>query len=376
MIDFFKKYKGFLIGLVILVILIMFLSAIGFIIIDKDEVLTNIVGFLVWWFLISFPIHKFEYLKKQKHVVLKVVGLIVLFIAMIVIGEVMDMPDNPMLMLLLILFWLGIPYLVAPKFFTKHRFFIIGYYALVFCYFLYARLVFGSPDDSLYEQHKSIFITLLLMPIPIVIGLWFYEQWKWFKQFKAEKSKAELAMLKTQINPHFFFNTLNNLHALTVMQSEKAPEVVLKLSDMMRYTIYEGKKDRVPLSDEVSYLENYIELHRIRYHKTVELSFEHSIRETDTVSPLLFIILLENALKHGVESLVEGAFVHMKLTSDEKGIHFSIHNNFDPSEVSDQKGIGLENLRRRLDLTYPDKHLLVLKNEGNEYHADLTIFKS
>ena len=86
--------------------------------------------------------------------------------------------------------------------------------------------------------------------------VWVYDQWKWFNALKSEKAKAELELLKTQVNPHFLFNTLNNLYALTVKHSEKAPEVVLKLSDMMRYTIYEGKNDRVSITEEISYMKN------------------------------------------------------------------------------------------------------------------------
>ena len=122
--------------------------------------------------------------------------------------------------------------------------------------------------------------------------IWVYDRWKWFNALKSEKAKAELELLKTQVNPHFLFNTLNNLYALTVKQSKEAPEVVLKLSDMMRYTIYEGKNDRVPISEEISYIKNYMALHSIRHHKTVSLEFEHHTLPDDEVAPLLFIILL------------------------------------------------------------------------------------
>ena len=100
----------------------------------------------------------------------------------------------------------------------------------------------------------------------MILG-WLFQQWKWLKTLESKKSKAELSLLKSQINPHFFFNTLNNLYGLTVEKSDDAPNVVLKLSDMMRYTIYMGKEDLVPLKDEVDYLQNYIELHKIRYQK-------------------------------------------------------------------------------------------------------------
>ena len=108
------------------------------------------------------------------------------------------------------------------------------------------------------------------------------------------KSKTELSLLRTQINPHFFFNTLNNLYALTVKNSKQAPDVILKLSDMMRYTIYEGEKETVKLVDEIEYLNNYIELHKIRYKKNVKITFEHQIDTSLSIAPLLFIIFTLN----------------------------------------------------------------------------------
>jgi LytS/YehU family sensor histidine kinase len=207
----------------------------------------------------------------------------------------------------------------------------------------------------------------------MLILLWIFEQWKWLKSLKDGKAKAELELLKTQVNPHFFFNTLNNLYALTVKHSDKAPEVVLKLSDMMRYTIYEGKKDKVALNDEVEYLKNYIDLHKIRYHKKVDIQFTDNVMDNDAVAPLLFIILLENALKHGVESLSDSAYIKMSLTSKDQEILFTLENNFDPAEISEEKGIGLENLKRRLDLIYPKKHELTISEKDNVFKVDLKI---
>jgi LytS/YehU family sensor histidine kinase len=207
------------------------------------------------------------------------------------------------------------------------------------------------------------------------VCIWLYDQWKWVKTMKADQTKTELSLLKTQISPHFFFNTLNNLYALTVKKSDEAPGVILKLSDMMRYTIYEGRKDLVPLKDEITYLENYIDLHKIRYHKSVTIQFIHEIEDGDVISPLLFIILLENALKHGVESLMQDAFVKMSLKSNDKEIHFTIENNFDDHETKSEKGIGLENIKQRLALIYPKRHKLTLTKKGNVFLADLKIKK-
>ena len=172
---------------------------------------------------------------------------------------------------------------------------------------------------------------------------------------------AEVDTLKTQINPHFFFNTLNNLYSLTITKSKKAPEMVLKLSDIMRYTIYEGAKDRVTLREEITYLENFIDLQKIRFQRELDIKFDQIIEDLNIeVPPLLFIILLENAFKHGAELLTENAFIHMKLYSNNEKIQLEIQNNCDIIKVPSNGGIGLKNLKRRLELIYPKKHTLDL----------------
>jgi LytS/YehU family sensor histidine kinase len=232
-----------------------------------------------------------------------------------------------------------------------------------------------SENFDFYEAHeKGVAFVFFLVPIPIFICIWIYEQWKWLKTLKAEKSTAELALLKSQINPHFFFNTLNNLYGLTVEKSEEAPEVVLKLSDMMRYTIYEGKKETVALKNEITYLENYIELHKIRYQKKVDISFIKNIKEDRSISPLLYIILLENAFKHGVERLTEDAYIHIEIESTSLGVSFTIENNFEENtDTEHSKGIGLDNLKQRLNLIYPDKHSLNIEESNLVYKATLVI---
>ena len=284
----------------------------------------------------------------------------------------MSFPDNPITFILLLFFWIGFVYLLVPSFITKYWKLIVLYYIPLFLYFAYIRL-FSGDFEAYLKIKDNVNLLFLFTPVPIFLGLclWMYEQWKWVKTLKADKAKTELSLLKTQINPHFFFNTLNNLYALTVKNSKQAPEVILKLSEMMRYTIYEGKKDVVSLKEEITYLENYIDLHKSRYQKNVIIQFEHAIQEGDTIAPLLFIILLENALKHGVESLTQDAFVKMNLISNDKEIHFTIENNFDPHETAAEKGIGLENLKQRLSLIYPKRHVFRITNKGNIFMADL-----
>ncbi|PIB30630.1 hypothetical protein BFP75_02460 [Maribacter sp. 4G9] len=269
----------------------------------------------------------------------------------------------------MILFWLGVAYFVLPEFFKKYRFPILLVYGLVIIYNFY---VFNLTSD-LPENHRLNLTNFMFIPIPIFVALWTYEQWRWLKMLKTDKTKAELALLKSQINPHFFFNTLNNIYGLVVEKSEQAPEVVLKLSDMMRYTIYKGKEDVVPLEDEINYLKNYIELHKIRYQKKVEIVFTHEVHECIMVAPLLFINLLENAFKHGVEEMRKNAFVRINMQSKGKQLLCTIENSFDERESNYSKGIGLENLKKRLDHLYPGRHQLIVEKKEFIYKVQLNL---
>ncbi len=374
MIHFLKKYKAFGIGFLIVFAVILLLSYLNVLLLPDDAPIEIFVVFTFWWFIVSLVIHRLAYLKKIKITIYKIIGLFILIAITMFIDSYMNMPDNPISMILLLLFWIGFVHLLLPSFISKYWKIIVLYFSPIILYFIYIRLF--SVDLEAYLKIKdNMHLLVLAVPVPIFLGLclWFFEQWKWLQNLKAEKSEAELALLRTQINPHFFFNTLNNLYALTVKNSKQAPEVILKLSDMMRYTIYEGEKESVALKDEIAYLKNYIELHKIRYRKTVDFQFHQNIEDSLQVAPLLFIILLENAFKHGVETLTEDAYIHIDIMEEEGNIIFTIENNFDYKEVSENKGIGLTNLKRRLALIYPNKHELIMDQQDMIYKTTLKI---
>lgn len=374
MIQFLNKYKAFFIGLIIIIPIFYLLYYYGFLIIQEDGWYMIIPFVIFWGFVIALPIHHFNYLKTKKETVIKALSLFLLLIIILVIDSIMKLPDNPITFILIMGFWIGFVYLLAPSFIKKYWKLIVLIYGPLLIYFLYQRLFSGDLEAYLKVKEDIPFF-LFFLPIPILFIVWVFEQWKWVQNLKAEQSKTELSLLRTQINPHFFFNTLNNLYALTIKNSKEAPEVILKLSDMMRYTIYEGEKETVKLIDEIEYLNNYIELHKIRYKKTVDISFKHDIDTSLSIAPLLYIILLENAFKHGIETLTENAFIHINLYEDDDFIHFTIENNFDPKEISEDKGIGLTNLKRRLSLIYPKKHKLIVDKTINTYKATLKISK-
>ena len=229
-------------------------------------------------------------------------------------------------------------------------------------------------NDSIGKSEGlSEFIAFYFIIVFITIAYWFFKQIRLIIRLKNEKAKTELLHLKSQVNPHFFFNTLNNLYGLMEKDS-KERQMVLKLSDMMRYSIYEGQKDWVSLEDELNYLQNYIELQEIRYHKKSDVQFNHQVNNPQAkIMPLLFIILLENAYKHGLENLAENAYIHMNLTESIDEVNFVIENNFETLQNSNHEGIGLVNLKRRLALVYPKKHTLSFNVDTNMYKVKLSI---
>lgn len=230
------------------------------------------------------------------------------------------------------------------------------------------------------ENYHPTFALIVLIYYAILmalIGVWLIKilikQFAFVVQLKNEKKKVELLHLKSQVNPHFFFNVLNNLYGLVGRDVEQAQDLILKLSDIMRYSIYEGQKDFVTISEEVAYLNNYIDINQMRYHKKIDIHLNSKVEENNRVMPLLFIILLENAFKHGVEKLRSNAFVHINIKSIEDKIEFTIENNFDKTDKEVEVGIGLTNLRRRLELVYPNKHSLVVSENDNIYKAQLSL---
>jgi len=217
------------------------------------------------------------------------------------------------------------------------------------------------------------FIVLYFTLLFITIAYWVFKQIKSIIRLKNEKEKTELLHLKSQVNPHFFFNTLNNLYGLMEKDS-KEREMVLKLSDMMRYSIYEGQKDWVTLKEELDYLKNYIELQEIRYHKKSDVQFNSQIENPEArIMPLLFIILVENAFKHGLENLEKDAYIHINLTEKDNNVNFTIENNFELQQSTNTEGIGLKNLQRRLALVYPNKHALSFDVNTNSYKVELSL---
>ncbi len=196
------------------------------------------------------------------------------------------------------------------------------------------------------------------------------------EQLEKQAVEAELYYLKSQINPHFLFNTLNNIHTLVYKQAPAAPEAVMQLASLMRYMIYESNSPMVPLKREIEYLEDYVSLQQLRYKQNpvVDLKIEGDT-EACQIAPLLFIHLLENAYKHSPARLEPGD-IKVKMQVDKDELTFSVQNQAGKNPaplLNEPGGIGLPNVRKRLALLYPGKHSLDIRSAGETFAVVLKI---
>ncbi len=232
-----------------------------------------------------------------------------------------------------------------------------------------------SLIDNQISHWFFLFSIALIASAMRIIKYWFVQQ-NLQRDLERRQLQSELSFLRSQINPHFLFNTLNSLYALTLKKSEQAPEVVLRLSEMMRYMLYECNERYVPLSLEIQYIENYLALERVRYGSKAHIEFEHECDSTlYTVAPLLFITFLENSFKHGLSHSIDSGYVAVFLQATKGELELNITNSKaqqkDPQFYSG--GIGLVNVRRRLELLYPDAHELQFEEDAESFNVLLRL---
>lgn len=277
-------------------------------------------------------------------------------------------------------------YILVPKLLEKKKYFIytIVVTAMIYGYsWLNYSLQQLLPTEGMPERmvkfiHQSITpnfdflegLIVLLLTYALKYTLIAFITQNELLQVQKEKLQLELNALKAQIHPHFLFNTLNNLYSLTLKNSEKSSEVVLKLSDIMRYVLYEANEDEVDLKKEINFSKNYIALQRLRYSDQYIINFSVDGNTDDLkIAPLLFIDFIENAFKHGLEKRFNDGSVDVSFILREKHLQFTVSNSkgqADTGETSEQaKGIGLNNIRKRLSLIYPGNYELNI-DDANE----------
>ena len=234
-----------------------------------------------------------------------------------------------------------------------------------------------SSLPDIYRAGYSSFMIIALLINLMAIGIAMSIRYVMRQGEKKQKEvEAELAWLKNQINPHFLFNTLNNISSLTQIDADKAQDTVMQLSDLLRYAMYETNKPKVPLEGEVEFMRNYIELMKLRCNEMTTVNGQWSIVNGQSeVAPLLFISLIENAFKHGMNSNAP-ATIDISLMQQDDTLVFTSDNTNNPKPTKDRSGsgIGLENTRRRLDLLYQGRYQWEQTiTPENIYHVKITI---
>ncbi|MGY8913845.1 MAG: sensor histidine kinase, partial [Flavobacteriales bacterium] len=193
---------------------------------------------------------------------------------------------------------------------------------------------------------------------------------------KNENLQTELKLLKSQINPHFLFNSLNNIYALSVIDSGRTQKSISYLSDMLRYVLYECEQEKVPLEKEVTYIENYIKLYSLKSSKKYPITIENKIANDNLkIAPMLFIPFMENALKHGNIDRITDVYVRIKIEANTDSIHFEIENSKSerPSVTDEVGGIGIENVKKRLAILYPKSHNLSIDETALAFKVTLKL---
>ena len=235
---------------------------------------------------------------------------------------------------------------------------------------------------SYFTFKEIIFFFTIYITVSTLLKL--SKSWFWVSELEKEllekekqKTEVELKALKAQINPHFFFNTLNSIYSMALDKDERLPGTVLQLSDLMRYFLYESKDNFVPLEKELAVADNYIALQKIRSGEqlSIEISKQGDVNG-QKIAPLLLITFLENAFKHGAKGSSGNTFIKLTINVEKNKLNFTVENNkglIDEVNTGDHNGLGLENVKRQLELLYPGKHLLNIKDQPDRFVVALQL---
>ena len=270
-------------------------------------------------------------------------------------------------------------YLFVPQLWVHHRFWLFGVANVLLLIISNLHLINNDINTlpDYFRAGYSLFLIISLLLSVMAIGVALSIRYMMRRSERRQKEvEAELAWLKNQINPHFLFNTLNNISSLAQIDADETQEAIMQLSDLLRYAMYETNKPKVRLDGEVEFMRNYIELMKLRCNEMTKVDAQFTIHNAQSeVAPLLFISLVENAFKHGMNSN-EPASINIRLEQQDDTLVFVCDNTNNPKPTKDRSGsgIGLENTRRRLDLLYPGCYTWeqAITTE-NVYHVKISI---
>lgn len=286
---------------------------------------------------------------------------------------------------------------LIPKYLLTKRYWkfaLYSFYTLIYCSYIitlliYSCLIFVLKFDVnvMPPMSKNFFFILLLVFLVVGIISFVSVLNQSFKTATANKElqnkilstqlqlkEQELHYLKRQIHPHFLFNTLNTIYGFALKQSKQTPDIILKLSNLLDYILYQVNKPKVSLKEEVLHIEEYIELEKIRFQERMKVVFETSeIDGKYQVAPMLLIPFVENAFKHG--AIINGFLkIEIQISVKEEQLNFLIRNTIQNEETVENSGIGLQNIKKRLDLNYPNNYLLEKEISKDWYSARLKVY--
>ena len=278
-------------------------------------------------------------------------------------------------------------YFLIPKFLLAKKYwlyfssllliivFVLSLTSVLFIFSDFNPHILAKTNPGIEKIIPVIIINALsLWLLSIVLSI-LWKVYSQLKQAESEKLTAQIASLKSQINPHFLFNTLNNIYATTIDSSPKAADMVDKLSEMMRYTMRDIQQDFVLLEDEINYVCNFIELQKLRLDRSIRLEYKmpESIPAV-RIAPMLLIPFIENAFKHGVNS-EQKSHINIEIGLDKNELQLKVVNTKVnvQRDILERSGLGIENTKHRLNLIYPSGHLLVISDQEKEFFVSLYI---
>ena len=237
---------------------------------------------------------------------------------------------------------------------------------------------FESPtfQDVFFNLNQFFYRSMYYAyPCIILIAILFYRERQELLLLHEKKREAELNALKNQLNPHFLFNTLNSLYLLALKKSDKTVRVIENLSHILDYMLYRCDKKFVSLKDELLLINKYIELEQIRYGKRVDITFDESITGEEKIAPLLLLTFVENGFKHGVSEAIDSASITIHVENKDNKLFFELENTKPQvkQDVAERKSLGLSNVKKQLELLYPNKHQLNISDRANTYTTELEL---
>lgn len=233
-----------------------------------------------------------------------------------------------------------------------------------------------SNDEPPADGGLKMFLVTVLIYFVLMVFSGLYQLLENRRELDARHAEAQLNYLKAQINPHFLFNTLNNIYAAAALQHPNTAQMVLRLSDLLRYVTYEGQANQVPLSNEIVQIQAYIELFQLKSEHPLPITLTvEGDTSRRTIEPLLLLPFIENALKHGDLETNPASYLRILLRDEPNRLIFKVENSFDPQnqQKDEQGGVGLDNIQQRLEIQYRGRHVFETRTEGQSFYARLEL---